>query len=254
MKLYFFSSGKLKSSRDVFIAGEPKTPFIVPVPFYLIQHRGKNILFDCGNHKLDIVGGTGLVVSGSKPLFDVTQWAPQARKAIGVYPGRIDFLILSHLHHDHVGAATEFQHATVIAHRSEYDYAHRPDYFMSRAYYEAEFPKTLDWFLLEGGQSETFDLFGDGRICIINTFGHTPGHISLLVRTDKDGDMLLAADACYLESSLETGLIPGLVCDPTAYMQSIRLLRLMQKTGVKIIAGHDPEKWDGYRHAPEYYE
>jgi glyoxylase-like metal-dependent hydrolase (beta-lactamase superfamily II) len=97
-------------------------------------------------------------------------------------------------------------------------------------------------------------LFNDGRIRIINTFGHTPGHISLMVRTDNSGDLLLAADACYLESSLETDRIPGLVCDPTAYMQSIRLLRLMKKTGVTVIAGHDPEKWDGYRHAPEYYE
>jgi glyoxylase-like metal-dependent hydrolase (beta-lactamase superfamily II) len=143
MKLYFFSSGKLESSRDIFIAGEPKTPFVVPVPFYLIQHKGKNILFDCGNHKLDIAGrGTGLVISGSKPVFDEMQWAPNALNAAGVEPGNIDFLILSHLHHDHVGAAAEFPNATVIAHRREYDYAHRPDYFMARAYYEAEFPGT----------------------------------------------------------------------------------------------------------------
>lgn len=254
MRLYFFTSGKLKSSRDIFIAGEPKTPYVVPVPFYLIQYKGKNILFDCGNHKYDIAGKMGLIKSGSMPLFDETQWAPNAIGTVGVKPEEIDFVILSHLHHDHVGALTEFSNATVIVHRREYDYALRPDYFMARAYYEAEFPKDLDWFFLEGVQGAAFDLFNDGKILILNTFGHTPGHMSLLLRTDKDGDFLLTADACYLETSLEKGLIPGLVCDPVAYSKNIRLFRLMKKTGVTVVAGHDPEKWDTYRHAPQYYE
>ena len=70
MKLYFFSSGVLESYRDLFINNGGHTRFDVPVPFFLIQHKGKNILFDTGNHTDDM--GTHLLprlLGNVKPVF-----------------------------------------------------------------------------------------------------------------------------------------------------------------------------------------
>lgn len=79
MKLYFFSSGVLESYRDLFINNGGHTRFDVPVPFFLIQHKGKNILFDTGNHKDDM--GTHLLprlLGNVKPVFADDEWAPKA--------------------------------------------------------------------------------------------------------------------------------------------------------------------------------
>lgn len=271
MKLYFFSSGVLESYRDLFIANGGHTRFDVPVPFFLIQHKGKNILFDTGNHKDDM--GTHLLprlLSFVKPVFAEDEWAPKAIEKAGLKPEDIDFIILSHLHHDHAGAIAEFPNATVIIQKCEYDYARRPDYFMTQAYYNDEIPaavtnfyfdggdalemNNINWYFLDGWKDDKFDLFGDGKIVIYFTPGHSVGHQSLLIRTDKDGDFLMTADACYVEENIASGVLPGLVCDCPAYLQNLKTFKLLEKTGVKVVTGHDPELWKSFKHAPEFYE
>ena len=262
MKLYFFSSGVLKSYRDLFVHNGGHTPLQVPVPFFLIQHQGKNILFDTGNHRDDM--GKHLspdLLDSVRPVFEEDEWAPNAIRKVGVEPAEIDFVILSHLHHDHAGAISEFKNATVIVQRSEYDYVRRPDYFMNKSYYSDEVPaldvpqmENVDWYFLNGWQDNRFDLFHDGRLILYFTPGHSVGHQSLLVKTDLDGTFLLAADACYVKENVTAGVLPGLVCDGPAYLRNIKLFRLMEKTGVKIVPGHDPGVWREFRHAPFYYE
>lgn len=271
MKLYFFSSGVLESYRDLFINNGGHTRFDVPVPFFLIQHKGKNILFDTGNHKDDM--GTHLLprlLGNVKPVFAEDEWAPKAIEKAGLKPEDIDFIILSHLHHDHAGAIADFPNATVIVQKAEYDYVRRPDYFMTQAYYNDEAPapvtnfnfdgedamkmKNVDWYFLNGWQDNKFDLFNDGKIIIYFTPGHSVGHQSLLVNTDEDGSFLLTADACYVEENIAAGVLPGLVCDSPSYLQNLKTFRLLEKTGVKIVTGHDPELWKTFKHAPEYYK
>lgn len=270
MKLYFFSSGHLESYRDLFINNGGHTPFPVPVPFFLIQHNGKNILFDTGNNKDDC--GDHLLprlLSNVKPVMTKEEWAPNSIKKVGLRPQDIDFIILSHLHHDHAGAIDEFPNATVIVQKCEYDYVRRPDYFMTQAYYNDEAPsnvanfrfdgqdplntKHIDWYFLNGWTDNKFDMFNDGRILIYFTPGHSVGHQSLYVRTDNDGAFFLTADACYVEENIKAGVLPGLVCDSPAYLQNLKTFRLLEKTGVKIVTGHDPELWETFKKAPEYY-
>ncbi len=62
------------------------------------------------------------------------------------------------------------------------------------------------------------DLFGDGSIVTVPTFGHVPGHRSPIVR-------LASGDACYFRCTLEERHLPRLVCDRTAMLDSLLLLR-----------------------------
>lgn len=269
MKLYFFSCGVLHTPRDVFVQKGDHTLAIDPVPYFLIQHKGKNILFDTGIHK-DAMNGHLLNRVKAQPDFSPEQRSPAALEKLGIKPEDIDVIIMSHLHWDHAGAITEFPNATVIVQKSEYDYVRRPDYFMTQSYYNDEVPapvsnfrfdhadaltmKNVDWYFLDGWKDNRFDLFNDGKLIIYFTPGHSVGHQSLLVNTDKDGSFMLAADACYLEANISDGLVPGLVCDSPAYLQNIRTFRLMRKLGVQIVTGHDSETWATFKHAPEYYE
>lgn len=213
MKLYFFSCGFLKSTKGLFVNGGGNDAFCVPVPFFLIQHRGKNILFDTGNHCADMSGRLQEKLTRTvRPVFREEELAHHAIQTLGVQPENIDFIILSHLHHDHAGEICQFPNATVIVQQAEYDYAHRTDYFMEQTYYADEVPaQGIDWYFL------------------------------------------LAADACYTAENIADGVLPGLVLDSHAYLHNLVTFRLLQKTGVTIVPGHDPLQWQQFRHAPEYY-
>jgi N-acyl homoserine lactone hydrolase len=93
------------------------------------------------------------------------------------------------------------------------------------------------------------DLFGDGTIVTIPTFGHTPGHQSLKVKLGT-GDIILAADACYLRQSLEELHLPKLVFDRAQMLESMLLLRRLQAAGARIFYGHDPDFWKQVPQAP----
>lgn len=213
MKLYFFSCGFLKSTKGLFVNGGGNDAFCVPVPFFLIQHRGKNILFDTGNHCADMSGHLQEKLTRTvRPVFREEELAHHAIQTLGVQPENIHFIILSHLHHDHAGEICQFPNATVIVQQAEYDYAHRTDYFMEQTYYADEVPaQGIDWYFL------------------------------------------LAADACYTAENIADGVLPGLVLDSHAYLHNLVTFRLLQKTGVTIVPGHDPLQWQQFRHAPEYY-
>ena len=272
MKLYFFNCGVLKSTKDCFVQGAAHEPFDVPIPYFLIQYKGKNILFDTGLHKDDKDGHLlPRLVSAYTPEFTEDQLSYNAIRKVGVEPEDIDILILSHLHFDHAGCIDKFPNATVIVRKSEYDYVRRPEYYMAHTYYSDEAPaltteidadgKAIDpkdlqgtkWFFLKDKEDDRFDLFRDGRIVIYFTPGHTVGHQSLYVRTDEDGEFMLCADASYTRENVDNTSLPGVVENNIDFLQNLRLFQLMEKTGVKIITGHDPEEWKSFRHAPEEF-
>jgi N-acyl homoserine lactone hydrolase len=76
-----------------------------------------------------------------------------------------------------------------------------------------------------------------------------PGHQSLRVRTER-GEVVLAADACYLRRTLEEMHLPGVVHDPEAMRQSLQRLRALQTAGARIFFGHGPEFWANVPQAP----
>jgi glyoxylase-like metal-dependent hydrolase (beta-lactamase superfamily II) len=70
---------------------------------------------------------------------------------------------------------------------------------------------SLDWEETPGRPVAAFehslDVFGDGSVFIVDAYGHTPGHINLLVRTGRDEWVLLASDSCHHCALLASG--PG---------------------------------------------
>jgi glyoxylase-like metal-dependent hydrolase (beta-lactamase superfamily II) len=258
MQLYFFECGVLKSYKWLFVANGGDSNFDVPVPFFLIKHKGKNIMFDTGNNYKALTDKYGYwgkdLVDMVDPEFTEDQYSANAIKKVGVNPEDVDLVVLSHLHHDHAGAVGAFPNATYIVHRTEYNYAMRPDYFNRKSYIESEYHQNVDYYFLNGWQDNKFDLFNDGRIILYYTPGHSAGHQSMLVRTDKDGDFFMTADACYIVENLETLVLPGLSVDNPQYLQNLKTFNLLRKQGVRIVTGHDPEEWKKFKKAPEYYE
>ena len=112
---------------------------------------------------------------------------------IGLRPQDIDVVVQSHLHFDHCGGLAWLKRAPVLVQREELAFALDPPVYQRDIYMPADFDIGLNFQLLDGDH----DVFGDGRVMVISTPGHTRGHQSLLVRLDGQTIFLLA-DAAYL--------------------------------------------------------
>jgi glyoxylase-like metal-dependent hydrolase (beta-lactamase superfamily II) len=93
------------------------------------------------------------------------------------------------------------------------------------------------------------DMFGDGSVVCLPTYGHTPGHQSLRLRLDS-GEVVLAADACYFCQTLRKRRLPRNMYDRAAMLASLDRLEALEKSGARIYFGHDPKFWRSVPQAP----
>ena len=148
------------------------TEIEVPVLAWYIEGNGPRILVDTGGH--DPVNGQVHPPYRREPGQD-----PIARlAALGVQPGDIDILILTHLHWDHAANIHLFPKARVIVQREELRYAAAP-LAPHRWAYEAHPPLVM--------ASERYEVIdGDSEIAegvtVHLTPGHTPGLQGVAVR------------------------------------------------------------------------
>ena len=93
------------------------------------------------------------------------------------------------------------------------------------------------------------DVFGDGSVLCMPTFGHTPGHQSLRVALDT-GEAILTADACYMRRALQNLHLPPFAHDREQAKDSLRRLAELERRGARLLFGHDPELWAALPQAP----
>lgn len=263
MELYFFDCGILKCDKSLITAGRDiGVPFEIPVPYFLITHPKGNVLFDTGNARevsleKDFNKHWGAIAKIYEPVMhEETYVVENLRSKVGIKPEDISLVILSHLHLDHAGGVGEFPNAEYIVQHEELRWASVPDFYQKLAYIRADFVKPdLNWRLLEGHDDDNYDVFGDGKLIIWFTPGHTPGHQSLVVKLENSGPMILTGDSCYTTEILNEDVLPGLGWNSELAARSVKRFRDAQnRWGWKVVTGHDPDSWPKWKKAPEYYD
>jgi glyoxylase-like metal-dependent hydrolase (beta-lactamase superfamily II) len=77
------------------------------------------------------------------------------------------------------------------------------------------------------------DVFGDGSVMCLPTYGHTPGHQSLKLRL-AGGEVVLAADSCYFCRTLRERRLPKNVHYRGAMHASLDRLARLQAAGSRL--------------------
>lgn len=183
-----------------------------PCLAFLIEHPSKKpILFDLGIRK-------DWHVLPSYPKWVENKWEITVEKdvatilkenGVDVDGGAIDSIVWSHHHWDHVGDASTFPHSTRLVVGPDFEKAHLPGYptnkdstllesdFQGRELREISFEKEGGG--LKIGRFNAYDYFGDGSFYLLDTPGHTIGHICGLARTSTNPDtfVFMGGDASH---------------------------------------------------------
>jgi glyoxylase-like metal-dependent hydrolase (beta-lactamase superfamily II) len=250
-KLYAFTCGWLTAPLDRFLEGETGT-ITAPVEVFLIDHPKGKAVFDTGLPKLaqtDPAAAYGRVNAETfKPTFKAGEDVAGRLEALGIDASKIDFIINSHLHFDHCGGNSLLPNATVVVQSREWLAGLDPTLGRQVGLN----PKHFDLGHKVKQVDGEHDLFGDGSVIVFPTYGHTPGHQSVRLKSGNggSGDIILTGDCCYLHRTLENLHLPPFSFDKKAQRTVLLKLRELRANGCRIIYGHDPDLWRTLPQAP----
>jgi N-acyl homoserine lactone hydrolase len=248
VKLYAFTCGTVTGEFAHLMEGG-EGDITVPIPVFLIEHTKGRALFDTGLHpdcQYDPAGRLGSRLAGLFRIgFQPGEEVSARLEAIDRDPGEIDLIINSHFHFDHVGGNALIPNATMLVQRREWDAGMDPTPPRGAASTRSISILGHKLRLVDGEH----DVFGDGSVVCLPTYGHTPGHQSLRLRLDR-GEVVLAADACYFCQTLRERRLPRNLYDREAMLASLDRLEALERSGAHIFFGHDPEFWRTVPQAP----
>lgn len=179
--------------------------------------------------------------------FDIEpeqEMGPQLRSR-GIGARDVRTVVLTHLHVDHDGGLAHFAHSRILASGDE----------IARAsgiggailgYLPNRWPK---WFNPEplvwqpsrfGPFQQSVRLTKAGDVVAVPTPGHTPSHLSVIVRDGED-QIMLAGDASYLESTMLNGTVDGVSPNEAAATATLAGIReLCAQHPTIYLPSHDP--------------
>jgi len=201
----------------------------VPVMAFLIEHPTRGYaVFDTGLRP-DMDGR--LLFGAYACSLPAGHDLASRLRGIDVDPDRIERLVASHAHFDHLGAADLLPNADIVIHASELERSLN------------DHPRAHGRLALEMGHrrvltGDSHDLFGDGSCELFHTPGHTCGHQSLRVKR-AGGHDVLAGDACYFCETLDPLALQPHPEDRDIYLATLERLRAMSRSGDFIVPGHD---------------
>ncbi|MDY5304948.1 MBL fold metallo-hydrolase [Fusobacterium gastrosuis] len=160
----------------------------------------------------------------------------------------IKYIILSHLHPDHIGGLEFFPNAKIIISQKCFEEFEKNS-FRSLIFKEI-LPKNFkDNLLIKKIEAEnkefnylkSYDLFSDNSIFLTELNGHSSGQCCAYI---KEKNLLIAADSTwrvdFLDMIDKMKFLPKLIQNNFSdYKKSIEILKTMRADGIKIVASHD---------------
>lgn len=247
--------------------GAPMRACVFPALVALLKHPTHGwILFDTG-YSEHFLQATAAFPERLYRMVTPVHLSPQASLAAqlrrdGIAADDIAWIVVSHLHGDHVGGLADFPKARVAVSRAAWDDLQArsrlgalrigllptlmeqwktavPHWFEDRP--AVELPPPFHAF--DGG----LDLFGDGSLLMVPLPGHAAGHVGALF-DDGQGPVFLVADASWSSQAIRDNtpppaLVTGWLGSTTIYRDTLARLHDLQRTApqVRLVPSHCPE-------------
>jgi glyoxylase-like metal-dependent hydrolase (beta-lactamase superfamily II) len=165
---------------------------------------------------------------------------------IRIRPADVRTVIMTHLHTDHAGGLHHFPKSEILVSDKEYQVA-KGFAGRLRGYLPNRWPS---WFtpkliLFQPSPFGTFDrcypVTRDGKVVIVPTQGHTPGHVSVIV-VDGDVSYFLAGDATYTEQALLEQKVDGVSPNKAEALRTLeKIFAYARSRPTVYLPSHDPQ-------------
>lgn len=250
-KINYYSCGYCVNNLQLVFKKHKKDKRSFGAGVFLIKHKKYGyILFDTG-YSVDIYncGMIGKLYNLFNPTFvkreDIIDYK---LKEDNIKTDEIKYIILSHLHPDHIGGLNKFRNAKIVISDKAYKTYLQPKIrnLIIKKFIPEWFEENLI-ILNEEKLTSTkikyfncYDLFNDKSILITNMDGHAYGQICALINEN----IFLGADTCWGNDLIEEASkmkFPATIIqnDYKQYVIVSKKLLEMKKDNIKLLFSHD---------------
>ena len=232
------------------VMGDPRWTDWLPIHAWLIDHPEGPILVDSGET-------CRVCAEGYFP-----RWHPYYRRStdfaitaddevgpalmrLGLRVAEVRKVLLTHLHTDHAGGLHHLRASAVYVSAKEWRIAQGVGGalrgYLARHWSQGFTPRFYDFSGPPLGPfPRTCAITKAGDVIVVPTPGHTPGHVSVVVRTGALS-YFLAGDASYTQDALRAGRPDGVTFFPrTAVRTLARIVAYARLEPMVYLPAHDP--------------
>lgn len=201
----------------------------LPVGCYLVRHGDDYLLWDAGV--------SARALDGAHPVIKLDRTITDQLRVLKLTPERIGYVGISHYHGDHTGQAAQFAKAKLLIGAAEWTAIQAKPTPGGAA--PTHLAPWIDGKAPVEALVEDHDVFGDGRVMVLRTPGHTPGHSALLVKL-AGGNVILAGDLWETHDAALTTTMPDFNTSRAETLASReRIARMGEALPATIIVQHE---------------
>jgi len=170
---------------------------------------------------------------------------PQLER-LGIRPGDVRWVVMTHLHTDHAGGLHHFPTNEILVTRTELGFASglrgRLRGYVANKHWPAWFNPTVLELEPEplGPFPQSLRLTEAGDVTLVPIPGHTPGQIGVLV-DEGEQTVFLAGDSSYTQELMLRGKVDGVGADEEAERRTHERIRAFAAaTPTVYLVAHDP--------------
>lgn len=232
----------------------------------LVRHPLGNLLFDTGlGRQVDAQFAVNGFMDRQFFGYEHVKPAVDQLAQAGWAPDRIQRIVPSHMHWDHVSALPDFPDAEVWVSRTELEHArqgHAPAFLASqfngvRHWHDLQFTPTPYM-----GYTQSLDLFGDGAVVLVPLSGHTAGQVGMFLKLPSGQRCFFTGDTTWTIEGLQKpadrswALRQIVHVDhdvPANQAAIVRVHQLMQRfPDLKVVPAHDENVLKTLPHFPAF--
>jgi glyoxylase-like metal-dependent hydrolase (beta-lactamase superfamily II) len=236
---FLFPNRGARRQLDLFLPGPWSDP--LPIHCWAIEHEDSLLLVDTGE--------TTSALNVPFARFEVTaqQELPAALAGTGLSLDAVSEVVLTHHHGDHVDGLVHAR-APARIRDLELQFIATPFPRLMRRVLRQPLPAGFSPqpLVLDGAPFGAFShsrpLTQDGRIVVVPTPGHTPGHVSVICIDDEGRHVMLAGDATDTLEQLRSRRADAVAPDPKVHVATLdAILAHCAQHATIYLPSHDPE-------------